>query len=191
MCDCFSIVRNDTAYNLSLSFYLYVMPKRFDWTPAAYQEMENITIRPATLDDMPALLQFEQGVIEAERPFDETLKDESINYYDLNQFITAPHICLVVAELNGEAIGSGYARIDTSKIYLEHQQHAYLGFMYVLPQYRGKGVNKLVIEALKKWSAEQGVTELRLEVYFKNSPAIKAYEKVGFSSLMLQMRMGL
>lgn len=167
------------------------MPKRFDWTPAAYSTMENIITRPATVADLDTLLQFEQGVISSERPFDPTLKEGHINYYNLNELITAPYIQLVIAELNGEIIGSGYARIETSKIYLQHPQHAYLGFMYVLPQHRGKGINKLVINALKEWSVQQGITEFRLEVYFGNVPAIKAYEKVGFNSHMIEMRMGL
>jgi GNAT superfamily N-acetyltransferase len=153
--------------------------------------MQNITTRKATLADMDTLQQFEQGVIAAERPFDPTLKEGHINYYDLNELITAPHIQLVVAELDGELIGSGYARIENSKIYLRHQQHAYLGFMYVLPQHRGKGVNKIVINALKEWARSRRITELRLEVYYKNAPAIKAYEKVGFISHMIQMRQGL
>jgi GNAT superfamily N-acetyltransferase len=153
--------------------------------------MQNITTRKATLADMDTLLQFEQGVIAAERPFDPTLKESHINYYNLNELITAPHIQLVVAELDGELIGSGYARIEDSKIYLKHQQHAYLGFMYVLPQHRGKGVNKMVINALEEWAVSRGITELRLEVYYKNTSAIKAYEKVGFISHMIQMRQGL
>jgi ribosomal protein S18 acetylase RimI-like enzyme len=165
--------------------------KRFDWVPSAYSDMENFTIRPATLADMDTLLQFEQGVISAERPFDPTLQDGDINYYDLNEFINAPHIHLVVAEVNGKVVGSGYSRIETSKIYLKHQNHAYLGFMYVLPDYRGKGINKLIIEALKKWSVKQGVTEFRLQVYAGNESAIQAYQKVGFNSHMIKMRMGL
>ncbi|MBD1384092.1 GNAT family N-acetyltransferase [Mucilaginibacter rigui] len=152
--------------------------------------MDTITIRPATLADMDTLLQFEQGVIAAERPFDPTLKDEHINYYNLPELITAAHCHLVVAELAGELIGSGYARIETSKIYLKHPQYAYLGFMYVLPQYRGKGVNKAVIAALQEWAVSQGMNELRLEVYYQNAPAVKAYEKVGFISHMIAMRKG-
>ena len=153
--------------------------------------MQNITTREATLADMDTLLQFEQGVIVAERPFDPTLKEDHINYYNLNELITAPHIQLVVAELDGEVIGSGYARIESSKIYLKHPQHAYLGFMYVLPKHRGKGVNKMVIDALTDWAVSRGINELRLEVYYQNVPAIKAYEKVGFISHMIQMRKGL
>jgi ribosomal protein S18 acetylase RimI-like enzyme len=153
--------------------------------------MNTITTRPATLADMPALLQFEQGVISAERPFDATIKPDPVNYYDLNLLITAPHIHLVVAELNGLPVGSGYARIQTSKHFLNHPQHCYLGFMYVLPQHRGKGVNNLVMHALKDWATSRGITELQLEVYYDNASAVKAYEKSGFSKNMIQMRMGL
>src|SRR3569833_44260 len=153
--------------------------------------MEPIFIRKARLSDMDSLLQFEQGVITAERPFDETLKDEPIRYYDLHQLLTTQHIRLLVAQCGNQVIGSGYARIETSKPYLKHPRYAYLGFMYVLPAYRGKGVNKMIIDELKQWAAAQGITELRLEVYHDNEPAIRAYEKAGFSRHMIEMRMGL
>lgn len=164
---------------------------RFDWVPSGYSAPQNITIREATMADKETLLRFEQGVITAERPFDTTVKPDPINYYNLDEMITAPHIYLVVAELEGVLIGSGYARIEYAKHYVKHLQYAYLGFMYVVPGQRGKGVNKLVTSALKEWVLSQNITELRLEVYYENAPAIKAYEKFGFSKHMLQMRMGL
>lgn len=153
--------------------------------------MEKITTRKATINDLETLRHFEQGVISAERPFDPTLKKGHINYYDLEYMFNAPHIHLIVAELNGELVGSGYARIETAKEYLQHEQHSYLGFMYVEPQYRGKGINKIIIEALKKWSLSQNIAELRLDVYYNNTSAIIAYEKVGFIKHMIEMRMGL
>jgi ribosomal protein S18 acetylase RimI-like enzyme len=151
--------------------------------------MENIIIRPASFADMDTLLRFEQGVITAERPFDPTLKDDPINYYDLVGMIERPDIELLVAELNGELIGSGYARIEEAKVYLKHPKHAYLGFMYVDPAHRGKGVNQKIITTLKKWATERNINELRLDVYYDNLPAIKAYEKIGFSKLMIEMRL--
>ncbi len=153
--------------------------------------MEQIMVRKATLKDMDTLLVFEQGVIQAERPFDSTLQSGHINYYDLKGMMVSPHIHLVVAELGDEIIGSGYARIENAKPYLKHKQHAYLGFMYVLSAHRGKGVNMKIIEALKEWSVSQNVTEMRLEVYPNNLSAIYAYEKAGFTGYMLQMRLGL
>jgi len=52
-----------------------------------------------------------------------------------------------------------------------------------------KGVNKKIIEALKQWSLSKGITELRLQVYYDNMNAVKAYEKAGFKNLIAEMRM--
>jgi ribosomal protein S18 acetylase RimI-like enzyme len=153
--------------------------------------MEKIIIRKAILDDLEVLLRFEQNIINTERPFDPTIKDGDIHYYNIAQMIMAENVEVLVAEFGGNVIGSGYARIEKSKIYLKYQKHAYLGFMYVEPAYRGKGVNQKIVEALKNWSIAQNVTELRLEVYNDNLYAIKAYEKTGFTKHMIEMRIEL
>jgi len=49
--------------------------------------------------------------------------------------------------------------------------------MYVVPEYRAKGVINKIINYLKAWAAAQNLNELRLEVYTENEPAVKAYEK--------------
>lgn len=151
--------------------------------------MEQIITRTATLADLDTLLEFEQGIIQAERPFDPTLKDGHINYYDIATMIEVPHVEVMVAEVSSEIIGSGYARIEDSKVYLKHPKHAYLGFMYVKPGHRGKGVNKKVIAALQQWAIARGITEFRLDVYNDNQPAVKAYEKIGFIKHLIEMRM--
>ena len=69
--------------------------------------MDNIKIRPANNNDLETLFEFEQGVIEAERPFDPTLKSEHINYYDLHEMINSNYVELLVAEINGVIVGSG------------------------------------------------------------------------------------
>jgi ribosomal protein S18 acetylase RimI-like enzyme len=149
-------------------------------------------IRKATIEDLPVLLQFEQGIVGAERPFDSTLLPDPISYYDLKAFITAPDVELLVAEIDGIIAGSGYARTkENSKTYYDFEKYAYLGFMYVLPEFRGRGVNQAIIEQLKLWAAEQGLIEIKLEVYNDNIGAIKAYEKVGFEKRMIEMRIRL
>ena len=153
--------------------------------------MEKLLIRKATLNDLNTLLTFEQGVITTERPFDPTLKADPNRYYDIKKMIDAPEVELLVAELDGIVIASGYARIEDAKPYLQHRLHAYLGFMYVLPAHRGKGINKKIIDALTAWSLEKNITELRLDVYQLNDSAIKAYERVGFTRHMLAMRKGI
>jgi len=151
---------------------------------------ETISIRKAILKDVPTLLRFEQGVVGAERAYDPTLKPHPNFYYDIPRMIEDPFTQLVVAECNGELIGCGYARIEASKHFLQHHRHAYLGFMFVEPKWRGKNINQRIIENLKQWTITNGVPEMRLEVYIENLAAIKAYEKAGFSKLLVEMRMG-
>ena len=153
--------------------------------------MENLIIRTATIADIVTLLVFEQGVVTAERPFDSTIKKGKVRYYNLEHLIHSEHIQLLVAEINNELVGCGYARIEEAKHYLQHDQHAYLGFMYVTPAHRGKGINKLIMNSLFEWSKSKNINEIRLDVYYENTPAIKAYEKAGFVKHMLEMRVGL
>jgi len=149
----------------------------------------HIITRYAGLTDLETLLEFEQGIINTERAFDPTIKRSHTHYYDLKGMITSDNTVLVIAELNKEIIGCGYALIENAKSCFEYLQYSYLGFMYVKPEHRGKGVNKKIIEALKQWSLSKNIHELRLEVYCDNIAAIKAYEKVGFSKLFVTMRM--
>ncbi|MBI1770506.1 MAG: GNAT family N-acetyltransferase [Bacteroidetes bacterium] len=153
--------------------------------------MNEVIVRKATVNDLEILRQFEQGVVKTERPFDITLASGLIHYYDLEELLNSPHAELVVAELDKKIIGSGYARIEKSKEYLAHRHHVYFGFMYVLPEHRGQGVNKKIIDFLKGWAKNKNIDELRLEVYSQNTAAIRAYEKLGFSQHMIEMRMKL
>ena len=114
--------------------------------------LPKVNIRTATLDDLPVLLNFEQEIIKAERPFDVTIKEGPVSY-------------------------------------LDHEFYAYLGFMYTDEDFRGMGINALIVEELKTWSNANGLKEIRLTVYNENLAAIKAYEKVGFKKHIIEMRL--
>ena len=150
---------------------------------------DEITVRNATLDDLHVLLKFEQGIITAERPFDVTIKEDPVSYYDLEQMVQDDDSCVIVAEVDGKVVSSGYAISKPARHYLNHENYAYLGFMYTEPAYRGLGINALIVDELKKWSKKRGFTEIRLTVYSDNLPAIKAYEKVGFKKHIIEMRL--
>ncbi len=107
--------------------------------------MKDLNIRKALLEDKACLLHLEQKVVESERPYNSTIKSESAIYYDLNSLLTDDVSFVVVAEVNDKIIGTGYAQIRESKKSLKHNKHASLGFMYVEPEYRGLGINKLIM----------------------------------------------
>jgi len=151
----------------------------------------DLTIRQAIPGDLAALLRFQQGVVEAERAFDPTIKDGPVHYYDIAALISSPDAHFLVAERGPDLVGCGYARIEAAKHYLRHPLQAYLGLMYVDPTHRGQSVNGKIIDALKTWCRAKQITELRLEVYSGNRAAIRAYLKAGFAEHVLEMRLGL
>ena len=151
--------------------------------------MENVKIRTASIDDLPTILKFEQGIIGAERPFDPTLIPGEFHYYDLSARIVDPEATVVVAEDHGRLIAGGSAIIKKGNPYNTFKDYAFLGFMFVEPEYRGHGVNRLIIEELIKWARHKGLKEIRLQVYSENLQAIHAYEKVGFKKILTEMRL--
>lgn len=153
--------------------------------------MNQIIIRTANLSDLQILLTFEQGKINAERPFDDTLKSGQISYYDISEMIVDSQTEVAVAVLNEKIVGSGYARITEAKPYLSFEKYVYLGFMYTDVPYRGLGINAKIIDYLKNWSRSKNIFEMRLDVYNNNLPAVKAYKKSGFKKDMVNMRIDL
>ncbi len=151
-----------------------------------------MTIRPAKIEDLPTLLDFEQKLIEAERPMDPTLKqNEKISYYSIEDYIKADHTEVVVAEIEGEIVGSGYGQIRDRKEFFQQKQLGYIGFMYVKEEHRGKGISQAVINYLYQWFTTKDLEEIRLTVYEKNPRAIRAYEKSGFEKHLIEMRINL
>lgn len=152
------------------------------------KDAENIIVRRAENTDLPKLAEFLQILVEAERPFDPTLKDGEIFYYDIKELVADPATEIMVVETNNEIIASGYAQSRPAKPYEKHELFGYIGFMFVTPEFRGKGISGLLLDALKKWILSQGITEVRLQVYDENESAVKAYEKAGFKKILTTMR---
>lgn len=150
-----------------------------------------ITIRKAIIEDLPVLFEFEQGVLRTERPMDETLKLKNTYYYDIPNLIEDSSVEFVIAEINDIIAGCGYARIKKARDCFQFDQFSYLGFMFTKEDYRGRGVNKKIMNYLYDWSFSKGINEVRLEVYPTNIPAIKAYEKSGMTCSMQTMRIDL
>lgn len=149
-------------------------------------------IRPAKIEDLPVLLDFEQKIIETELPMDPTLiQDKKINYYSIRDYILSNHTEVLVAEIDGKVIGSGYGQIRDRKNYFKQKQLGYIGFIYVKEEYRGQSISQNIIQQLCHWFSLKNIEEIRLTVYNQNPRAIKAYEKIGFKKHIAEMRFNL
>ena len=148
-----------------------------------------MNFREALVSDLDQLYICEQMVIEAERPFNASIKAGKTTYYDIEKLISESMSHLIVAEEAGKIIGTGYAQIRPSKESMQHDHHSYLGFMYVSPEYRGRGVNRQIMDMLIAWSKTQGMKDFYLDVYAENASAIRAYEKIGFTPCFVEMKL--
>ena len=148
-----------------------------------------VEIRRAIETEIETLLDFEQEIIAVERPFDNTLKEGEIHYYDLIELIGAEKAEVLVAVVNNEIVGSGYAKTLPAEPFQRYREYAYLGFMYVKPEFRGQGINQKILNALIDWAKSQNLTEVRLEVYDENTRAKNSYLKAGFKPNLLEMRL--
>tara|TARA_R110000787_G_scaffold81036_2_gene175934 strand:- start:91558 stop:92031 length:474 start_codon:yes stop_codon:yes gene_type:complete len=148
----------------------------------------NTEIREAVIEDLPILKTFEQEIIQFERPFASNIKKNPVTYYDLKELILQKDSQVLVAIIDTKIVGSGYAQIQNSKPYFEPKQYVYLGFMFVSPQYRGKGINGEITTKLIEWAKSRNLSEIQLDVYAINESATKAYKKIGFKPDLLKMR---
>lgn len=151
--------------------------------------LNNVEIREAVVEDLPILRIFEQGIIQYERPFASNIKKDPVTYYDLEELILGKDAQVLVATIDEEIVGSAYAHIQNSKPYFKPEQYAYLGFMFVSPQHRGKGINGKITERLIEWAKSKNLSEIQLDVYAANESATKAYKKMGFKPDLLKMRL--
>ncbi|HYF66228.1 MAG TPA: GNAT family N-acetyltransferase [Herpetosiphonaceae bacterium] len=53
--------------------------------------------------------------------------------------------------------------------------------MYLLPSHRGRGLMRLLLQAVEQAARDQAALELRLYVHQDNARAIQAYRKAGFN----------
>ena len=151
--------------------------------------MSEIRLRLATLEDLAILREFEQQIIKEEQPYNDVIKSSGASYYDLAKLINDKHACVQVAVSGDRIVASGYAQIRPSKQAFTHDHHGYLGFMYVLPEFRGRRINKMIVDFLINWCKGRGVNHIYLDVYALNAPAIRAYEKAGFTSSLVEMKL--
>jgi ribosomal protein S18 acetylase RimI-like enzyme len=150
--------------------------------------MNTISTRTANLDDLETLLEFEQGVVAAEKPLDSFLGSGKLTYYNIPELISDEHTYFIVAVSNDELVGSGYIKIENSNKYHKNAKHGYIGFIFVKPAFRGKKISTIILKSLKNWSKEQDLKELRLDVYSNNFGAIKSYDSFGFTKSLVNMR---
>lgn len=123
-----------------------------------------ITVRSASLSDLPALLHIEQSCFEQDR-----LSRRRIRFY-----IDATHAELLIAAKEQQTVG--YALL----LLRRGTQFARLYSIAVLAEARGQQVGQKLVAELSRRALARGRRFMRLEVSATNLTAIRLYEWLGF-----------
>lgn len=98
--------------------------------------------------------------------------DEHAFYDQYNKVAAIKEV--VVAYDNGTPAGCGAIKKYSDEA-------AEIKRMYVLPEFRGKGIARQILDELEKWASELGFSECILETGKRQTEAVHLYQNYGYS----------
>lgn len=134
-------------------------------------------IRPATPEDLPAILSLVRELAAYEREPDAVTG--TLDSYTASLFPAqgAPTAWAHVAEVAGEVVGMAVWFLTFSTWTGRHGIH--LEDLFVEPAHRGSGLGKALLTTLAQVCCERGYRRLEWKVLRWNAPSIAFYESLG------------
>ena len=138
-----------------------------------------LNIRPATSDDVTTLLALICELATYEKKPHKAVVTEADLLRDA--FGPQPKFRALLAEWNGQPVG--YASFFYFYSTFQGRAALFLEDLFVLAEFRSKGIGKALLRAVAKVALDEGCFGLRWEVLDWNQPAIDFYEKLGATFL--------
>ena len=100
------------------------------------------------------------------------------------------HGIFLIAEYDGQPAGWAFAYDESNEVFVieAERRHGFLAELYVMPEARGKGLGRALIEGCEAWARGRGHKLLSVGVLAKNPSAIRAYEGAGYAPYWTTMR---
>lgn len=136
---------------------------------------DTITIRPATPEDIPLVLQFIRDLARYERLEHEVCASEAQLHESL--FGERRHAEVVFACSAGQPVG--FALFFHNFSTFKGRPGIYLEDLYVRPEARGRGIGKRLLTYLARTAVERGCARLEWAVLDWNEPSIGFYRSLG------------
>lgn len=132
-------------------------------------------IRPATAADVPDIAALIRALADYEKLSHEVVLDEATLRDQL--FGPRPFAEVLMAEADGRPVG--FALFFHNYSTFLAKPGIYLEDVFVMPEYRGRGLGKGLLIALAKLAAERGCGRLEWAVLDWNEPSIQFYKSLG------------
>jgi len=134
-----------------------------------------MTLRAATVADVPQILAFIRALADYERLLHEVIATEDGIRQAL--FGPRPYAEVVLAEDDGAPIG--FALFFHTFSTFVGLPGLYLEDLFVVPEARGRGVGRALLAHLSRLAVERGCGRVEWAVLDWNAPAIRFYESLG------------
>ena len=135
----------------------------------------DITLRDATIDDVPLILRCIRGLAEYERLAHDCMATETLLRESL--FGESPAAQVVLALADGEP--AGFALWFRNFSTFLARPGIYLEDLFVFPAFRGRGVGRRLLQHLAQVAVSRGYGRLEWAVLDWNADAIRFYESLG------------
>jgi GNAT superfamily N-acetyltransferase len=154
-----------------------------------------MTIRPVRLpQDEPAILSFLHGLQDYEAGFEPDRRRDP--EWAVEHWREAQHRCaerhgvMLIAEQDALPVGWAFAHDERAELFVieSERRHGFLAELYVLPEARGQGHGRALIEGCEAWAKDRGHKLLMVGVLAKNAQAVRAYEGTGYAPYLTLMR---
>ena len=134
-----------------------------------------LSIRPASVDDVPLIRQLIAELAEYERLADAAVAtDDSLRE---QLFGARPAAEVLIGEVDGEA--AAFALFFHNYSTFLGKPGIYLEDLFVIPEARGRGLGKALLKAIGQLAVERDCGRIEWSVLDWNTPAIGFYEKLG------------
>ena len=144
--------------------------------------------------DEPAILAFINGLQDYEAGFEPNRRRDpnfaADHWRDLQHRCAEKHGTMLIAEHEGKPVGWAFAHDQLGELFVvePERQHGYLAELYVVPEVRGKGIGRALIEGCEAWARRRGHKLLTVGVLAKNPSAVRAYEGAGYAPYWITLR---
>ena len=141
--------------------------------------MTDLIIRSVTPADVPNLFHLIKALAEYEKLSHAVTGD--IVSLESHLFGSRPYAEAILAELLGENVG--FALFFPNYSTFLTKTGIYLEDLFVLPEYRGKGIGKALLAYVARLAVDRDCGRLEWSVLDWNEPAIGFYQRMGASVL--------
>lgn len=147
-----------------------------------------ITIRKATIEDIELISQFYKKLNDYEQQFSHEFNSRWAFTKKGRAFfenrLKGRNSSVLIAEDKEKPIGFSLAHIFRTGEIRNIPKIGVLEYLYVEPEYRKKGIGKILLDNVKKFFQDNNVSRIKLTTLSDNKNAIKFYEENGMYNLV-------